>query len=180
VSRIGKLPVEVPGNVTVTLDKTNTLTVKGPKGELQKKFHDQIDIKVEGNQVIINRRDDQKFSRSLHGLTRALIANMVEGVSNGYTRKLEIVGIGYKAEMHGKKLVLNIGYSHPIIVSVPDSITLATPTANEITVSGIDKELVGLVAAKIRSYRKPEPYKGKGIKYAGEYIRRKAGKTAGK
>ncbi len=180
MSRIGKLPVEVPGNVTVTLDKTNTLTVKGPKGELQKKFHDQIDIKVEGNQVIINRRDDQKFSRSLHGLTRALIANMVEGVSNGYTRKLEIVGIGYKAEMHGKKLVLNIGYSHPIIVSVPDSITLATPTANEITVSGIDKELVGLVAAKIRSYRKPEPYKGKGIKYAGEYIRRKAGKTAGK
>jgi len=136
-------------------------------------------IKTKENNIVVGRIDDQKLTRSLHGLTRALLANMVEGVSNGFTKKLEIVGIGYKAEMKGKKLLLTLGYSHPIIISVPDSITLATPTPTEIIITGIDKALVGLVAAKIRSFRKPEPYKGKGIKYSGEQIRRKAGKAAG-
>ena len=130
--------------------------------------------------IIVTRNNELKESRSLHGLTRALIANMVEGVTNGYTKKLEIVGIGYKAEMKAKNLVLTIGYSHQIVVAVPDSITIKTPSPTSIEINGIDKEMVGKIAAKIRSFRKPEPYKGKGIKYEGEYVRRKAGKTAGK
>jgi len=180
VSRIGKLPVPIGANVTVDLKEDNVLFVKGPKGELQQKFSDRMELSIEDSQVVINRKGDDKFSRSLHGLTRALIANMVNGVNEGFTKKLEIVGVGYKAEMKGKKILLNLGYSHPIIFGVPDSIKLETPTPNEIIISGIDKEIVGAVAAKIRSFRKPEPYKGKGIKYAGEYIRRKAGKAAGK
>ncbi len=180
MSRIGKLPVKIPQNVTVELKENNSVTVKGPKGELSRQFTDKVELKIEDGQVVIGRKDDSKPSRSLHGLSRALMANMVTGVSEGYTKKLEIVGVGYKAEMKGKKLLLTIGYSHPIIMSVPDSIQLSTPSPTEILVSGYDKELVGMVAAKIRSFRKPEPYKGKGIKYAGEYIRRKAGKTAGK
>ena len=180
MSRIGKLPVNIPQNVTVELKENNAVTVKGSKGELYRQFPDKVEMKVEDGQVVINRKDDSKTSRALHGLSRALLANMVTGVSEGFTRKLEIVGVGYKAEMKGKKLLLTIGYSHPILMSVPDGIQLSTPSPTEILVSGIDKELVGMVAAKIRSFRKPEPYKGKGIKYAGEYIRRKAGKTAGK
>ncbi|HGY54412.1 MAG TPA: 50S ribosomal protein L6 [Caldithrix abyssi] len=180
MSRIGKLPVNIPQNVTVEFKENNTVAVKGPKGELTRQFSDKVELKVEDGQVLVNRKDDSKSSRALHGLSRALLANMVTGVSEGFTRKLEIVGVGYKAEMKGKKLLLTIGYSHPIIMSVPDNIQLSTPSPTEITVTGIDKELVGMVAAKIRSFRKPEPYKGKGIKYAGEYIRRKAGKTAGK
>lgn len=180
MSRIGKLPVEIPEKVSVDLTDGKILTVKGPKGELNMKVHDRMKVVIEENQVVVNRPDDSKMNRSLHGLTRALIANLVEGVSVGFTKKLEIVGVGYKAEMKGKTLVLNLGYSHPIILRVPDSITISTPSPNEIQVSGIDKELVGMVAAKIRSFRKPEPYKGKGVKYAGEYIRRKAGKAAGK
>jgi large subunit ribosomal protein L6 len=180
VSRIGKLPVQIPEKVSIDLTDDNVLTVKGPKGELQRKLHDQMKIKVEDGQINVERGDENKFSRSLHGLTRALIANLVNGVSAGFTKKLEIVGVGYKAELKGKVLVLSLGYSHPIVVSVPDSIKIETPTPNEIIVSGIDKELVGMVAAKIRSFRKPEPYKGKGVKYSGEYIRRKAGKAAGK
>jgi len=180
VSRIGKLPVVIPENVTITIGEGNFVTVKGPKGELQKRLPSEIELKIEGNELHAIRHSEDKYNRSLHGLVRALVANMVEGVANGFTKKLEIVGVGYKAEMKGKKLLLNLGYSHPIIVSVPDNITLSTATPTEIQISGIDKELVGLVAAKIRSYRKPEPYKGKGVKYAGEYIRRKAGKTAGK
>ncbi|HHJ52967.1 MAG TPA: 50S ribosomal protein L6 [Caldithrix abyssi] len=180
MSRIGRLPVVIPDKVTVELAEDNTLTVKGPKGELSKTFAPQMEIKIEDNQIVVNRPDDSKANRALHGLTRALIANMVTGVSQGFTRKLEIIGIGYKAEMKGKKLVLSLGYSHPIVVSVPDQISIKTNSPTEIEVSGIDKELVGMVAAKIRSFRKPEPYKGKGVRYAGEYVRRKAGKAAGK
>jgi large subunit ribosomal protein L6 len=180
VSRIGKLPIPIGANITVDLKDENELFVKGPKGELQQKFSDKMEISLEDNQVVVKRKADDKFSRSLHGLTRALIANMVNGVNEGFTKKLEIVGVGYKAEMKGKKLLLNVGYSHPIVLGVPDSIKLETPTPNEILVSGVDREIVGAVAAKIRSFRKPEPYKGKGIKYEGEYIRRKAGKAAGK
>lgn len=178
MSRIGKLPVQIPEKVNVNLEKDNLLIVKGPKGELQKNFSDKMEIIVEDSRIVVNRKNEDKFSRSLHGLTRSLIANMVEGVSNGFLKKLEIVGVGYKAEMKGKKLILNIGYSHAIVVGFPDNIAINVPTPTEIQVSGIDKELVGLVAAKIRSFRKPEPYKGKGIKYFGEIIRRKAGKTA--
>jgi len=179
VSRIGKLPVDIPANVTIDLADNNLLTVKGPKGELKKQFSEKMNLSIENNQLKVAIQEENKFNQSLHGLTRSLIFNMVEGVTNGYSKKLEIVGVGYKAEMKGKKLLLTIGYSHPIILAVSEDITIQTPSPTEIIVSGIDKELVGLVAAKIRSFRKPEPYKGKGIKYSGEYIRRKAGKTAG-
>ncbi|MCB0282320.1 MAG: 50S ribosomal protein L6 [Calditrichae bacterium] len=179
MSRIGKLPVDVPGNVSLTLNN-NLLEIKGPKGTLTKQFNLKVNVEQKDSQIVVTRKNDSKESRSLHGLTRALVANMVEGVSNGFTRKLEIVGVGYKAEMKGKNLLLTIGYSHPIVVAVPNDITINTPTPNEIEISGIDKEIVGKIAAKIRSFREPEPYKGKGIKYAGEQIRRKAGKTAGK
>lgn len=180
MSRIGKLPVLIPEKVSVQLEPGNLLRVKGPKGELTKRFAQQIDIAVENTQILVKRHGDDKFNKALHGLTRALVANMIEGVTNGFTKKLEIVGVGYKAEIKGQRLVVNVGYSHPIIVNVPANITITTGSATEILVTGIDKELVGLVAAKIRSFRKPEPYKGKGIKYSGEYIRRKTGKTAGK
>ncbi len=179
MSRIGKVPVDIPANTNINLSN-NLLVVKGPKGELTKEFHPNINLVHKENQIVITRNNDQKESRSLHGLTRALIANMIEGVNNGYSKKLEIVGIGYKAEMKAKNLVLTIGYSHPIVVAVPDSISIKTATPTSIEISGIDKEIVGKIAAKIRSFRKPEPYKGKGIKYEGEYVRRKAGKTAGK
>lgn len=179
MSRIGKMPVEIPGNVNISLSG-NTLVVKGPKGELSRALNSNITIENKDNELTFTRKDDSKESRSLHGLTRALVANMVEGVSDGYSIKLEIVGVGYKAEMKGKGLLLTIGYSHPIMVAVPNDISILTPTPNEIHISGIDKEKVGKIAAKIRKFRKPEPYKGKGIKYAGENIRRKAGKTAGK
>ena len=179
MSRIGKLPVDLPANTNINL-ANNFLEVKGPKGELKRQLHPKMKIDHKDNQIIVTRRNDSKESRSLHGLTRALIYNMVEGVNNGFTKKLEIVGVGYKAEMKAKNLVLTIGYSHQIVVALPDSITVNTPTPTEIEISGIDKELVGKIAAKIRSFRKPEPYKGKGIKYQNEYVRRKAGKTAGK
>ena len=180
MSRIGKLPIKITDNVTVDIADDHTVTVKGPKGELVKKFAPQIDIKIEDGSIVVNRPDDQKSNRALHGLTRALLANMITGVVEGFSRKLEIIGVGYKAEMKGRKLVLNLGFAHPIILGVPQNITITTPAPTEIVVQGIDKELVGLVAAKIRSFRKPEPYKGKGIRYAGEYVRRKAGKTVGK
>ncbi len=180
MSRIGKLPVPIPANVTVDLQENNFMVVKGPKGQLQRQLHPKMHIEIKDNQVVVNRPDDSKFSRSLHGLTRQLVANMIEGVSNGFSKKLQIIGVGYRAEMKGKKLVLSLGYSHPIIFGAPDSIKITTPSPTEIVVSGIDKELVGLVAAKIRSFRKPEPYKGKGIRYENEYVRRKAGKAAGK
>lgn len=179
MSRIGKKPVLVPKGVTVTLSG-NFLKVRGPKGELENHFHRAMKIDVKENEVNVTRPNDLKENKALHGLTRALIQNMVNGVTKGYEKSLEIVGVGYRAEMKGKNLLLNIGYSHPIYFMPPDGIVLQTPTQTQITISGIDRQLVGMVASKIRSIRKPEPYKGKGIKYSDEQIQRKAGKTAGK
>ncbi|MCK4559487.1 MAG: 50S ribosomal protein L6 [Calditrichia bacterium] len=176
MSRIGKLPVSIPEKVEVNL-KDNYLTCKGPQGELGSQLNSQMEIKIEDNEITVNRPSDSKEHRSLHGLTRSLIANMVEGVSSGFTRKLEILGVGYKAEMKGKNLMLTLGYSHSIVMSFPETVQTSVPVPNEIVVQGADKELVGMIAAKIRSFRKPEPYKGKGIRYSGEYVRRKAGKT---
>ncbi len=176
MSRIGKLPISIPEKVEVNL-KDNHLTCKGPKGELSRHLNPQMEIKVENNEIIVNRPSESKDHRSLHGLTRSLIANMVEGVSTGFSRKLEIIGVGYKAEMKGNNLVLSLGYSHPIVMSFPETVKTTVPNPNEIVVEGADKELVGMIAAKIRSFRKPEPYKGKGVRYSGEYVRRKAGKT---
>jgi large subunit ribosomal protein L6 len=156
----------------------HTVTVKGPKGELSATVHPAIGVEVRDNQVVISRPSEQKEHRALHGLWRALIANMVAGVATGYTRKLELVGVGYRAELKGKLLQLQLGFSHPILFRPPAGITIETPSQTNITISGIDKALVGLVASKIRSFRPPEPYKGKGVKYEGEYIRRKAGKAA--
>jgi large subunit ribosomal protein L6 len=178
VSRIGKKPVEIPKGVTVSLDG-QLIKVKGPKGELHRKIHPLIKTEVADGEVIFSRPDDLKESRALHGLTRALVQNMVVGVTESYKKTLEIVGVGYKAELKGKNILLTIGYSHPIYFIPPDEIKLEVPAPTQIIISGNDKELVGLVAAKIRSFRKPEPYKGKGIKYSDERIIRKAGKTAG-
>jgi large subunit ribosomal protein L6 len=157
--------------------KDNYLTCKGPKGELSRHLHAQMEIKIENNEISVIRPSDSKEHRSLHGLTRSLVANMVEGVSTGFTRKLEIIGVGYKAEMKGKNLMLTLGYSHSIVMNFPETVQTSVPSPNEIVVDGADKELVGMIAAKIRSFRKPEPYKGKGVRYSGEYVRRKAGKT---
>lgn len=179
MSRIGKKPVVIPNGVTVKKDG-NTLKVKGPKGELETKFHPDMQITITENEIEVKRPDDQKQNKSLHGLTRALIQNLIIGVSEGYKKTLDIVGVGYRVELKGKNLLVNIGYSHPIYFAPPDSITIEAPTQTQIVVSGIDKQLVGLVAAKLRAIRKPEPYKGKGIKYSNEVIQRKAGKTAGK
>jgi large subunit ribosomal protein L6 len=176
LSRIGKLPIPIPDKVEVNLDN-NLFSCKGPKGELKKKLHADVLISIKENQIQVNRPSESKKHRSLHGLTRSLVANMVIGVSQGFQKKLEIVGVGYRAEMKGKKLLLNLGFSHTILMSVPDTISITCPAVTEIIVDGIDKELVGLIAAKIRSLRKPEPYKGKGIRYAGEHVRQKAGKT---
>lgn len=178
MSRIGKKPVEIPKGVTISLDG-QLLKVKGPKGELHKEIHPLIKAEIVDNEVKFSRPDDLKESRALHGLTRALIQNMVVGVTESYKKTLEIVGVGYKAELKGKNLLLTIGYSHPIYFVPPDEVKLEVPAPTQIIISGNDKELVGLVAAKIRSFRKPEPYKGKGIKYSDERIIRKAGKTAG-
>jgi large subunit ribosomal protein L6 len=176
LSRIGKLPVAIPEKVEVNLDK-NFLVCKGPKGELNRQLHSDMNIKIENNEIIVNRPSDSKEHRSLHGLTRSLIFNMVNGVFEGFTKRMLIEGVGYKAEMKGKKLLLTLGYSHPILMSFPDIVSVTCPSPTEIVVESSDKELVGMIAAKIRSYRKPEPYKGKGIRYQNEYVRRKAGKT---
>lgn len=179
MSRIGKKPIVIPKGVTVAKNGIN-LKVKGPKGELSQDFHPNIQINIDGNEIVVTRPDDQKENKALHGLTRALIQNMIVGVTETYTKTLDIVGVGYKAELKGRNLLINIGYSHPIYFMPPDGISLLAPTQTQIVVSGIDKQLVGMVASKIRSIRKPEPYKGKGIKYSDEQILRKAGKTAGK
>lgn len=181
MSRIGKLPVNIPEGVTVDI-KDNLVTVKGPKGELSEQIHEKITVEIKDNQVIVDKKEDDKFSRSLHGLSRNLINNMVIGVTDGFKKELEIVGVGYKAQAQGSKVTLNLGYSHPIEYVAPEGITFEQDKdrKNILTVSGINKQVVGEVAAKVRSYRKPEPYKGKGIKYVGEYIARKAGKTAAK
>ena len=179
MSRIGKKPVEIIKGVTVKKNG-DELIVKGPKGELSSKFHPKMGIEIKDSEIIVKRPDDSKENKALHGLTRALIQNMVTGVTTEYKKTLDIVGVGYRAELKGKNLLFNIGYSHPIYFMPPDGITLETPTPTQIIVTGIDKQLVGMVASKIRSIRKPEPYKGKGIKYSDEQIQRKAGKTAGK
>ena len=177
MSRIGNKPIAIPAGVTVTLAAGNTVTVKGPKGTLTSTFLPCVTIAEENGTVVVTRASDDKEIRAVHGLTRALIANMVEGVTNGYSKRLEIVGVGYRAEKQGKKLVLNLGYSHPVFFEEGNGITFEVPDSNTIVVSGIDKQAVGQVAAQIREKRPPEPYLGKGIKYAGEQIRRKAGKT---
>lgn len=178
MSRIGKKPVEIPKGVTVNTEGY-LIIVKGPKGELHRTIHPVIKTEIVDGEVRVTRPNDLKESRALHGLTRALIQNMILGVTESFKKTLEIVGVGYKAELKGKNLLMNIGYSHPIYFIPPDDIKLEVPSPIQIIVSGNDKELVGLVAAKIRSFRKPEPYKGKGIKYSDEHIIRKAGKTAG-
>jgi len=179
VSRVGRKPVEIPKGVTITKNGSN-VKVKGPKGELESRLHPNISVEIKDNELIVTRPDDTKENKALHGLTRALIQNMVNGVLNVFTKTLDIVGVGYRAELKGKNLLLNIGYSHPIYFMPPEGVMIQTPVQTQIVISGIDKQLVGLVAAKIRSIRKPEPYKGKGIKYSDEQIQRKAGKTAGK
>lgn len=179
MSRIGKKHIEIPKGVTINKNGS-AIKVKGPKGELEMQVHPNITVDVEGNTIQVKRTDDQKENRSLHGLTRALIQNMITGVTETYTKTLNIVGVGYKAELKGTNLLLNIGYSHPIYFLPPKDVTLQVPAPTQIIINGIDKQLVGQVAAKIRSIRQPEPYKGKGIKYSDEVIIRKAGKTAGK
>jgi large subunit ribosomal protein L6 len=177
MSRIVKIPVTIPAGVEVKIGDDNLVSVKGPKGELSQKISPLITVKMEDGVINVTRGDDLKESRSLHGLSRSLINNMVTGVSDGFQRKLEIVGVGYKADKQGKKLVLNLGYSHPVELPDPEGITTETPSATEILVKGIDKAVVGNYAAIIRAWRPPEPYKGKGIRYAGEKIRRKEGKA---
>ena len=179
MSRVGRKPIEIPKGVTITKNGSN-VKVKGPKGELESRLHPNISVEIKDNELIVTRPDDMKENKALHGLTRALIQNMVNGVLNVFTKTLDIVGVGYRAELKGKNLLLNIGYSHPIYFIPPEGVVIQTPVQTQIIISGIDKQLVGLVAAKIRSIRKPEPYKGKGIKYSDEQIQRKAGKTAGK
>ncbi|MCI0437324.1 MAG: 50S ribosomal protein L6 [Gemmatimonadetes bacterium] len=179
MSRIGNMPVRIPSGVTVTVDG-RVIRVKGPMGELSRTFRPEIDVAVKDGQVVVERRSDAKRERAFHGLTRALIANMVSGVERGYSRSLEIVGVGYKAEKKGKKLVLSVGYSHTVEYPEPPGITLSAPSPTTITVEGADKEKVGQVAAELRGVRPPEPYKGKGIRYVGEHVRRKAGKTGAK
>ena len=177
MSRIGRMPIPVPQGVTVEIKK-NTVTVKGPKGELTRTFDPDMQIKLEDNQIIVRRPTDHRRHRALHGLTRALLNNMVEGVSKGFSRRLQIEGVGYRAEQQGANLVLNVGYSHPVVIEPPPGISFEVEKGyRSVVVSGIDKELVGEMAARIRRVRPPEPYKGKGIRYEGEYIRRKAGKA---
>ncbi|MBE5941748.1 MAG: 50S ribosomal protein L6 [Lachnospiraceae bacterium] len=179
MSRIGRMPIAVPAGVTVDIAENNQVTVKGPKGTLTRVLPAEMDIKLEGDQVVVTRPNDLKRMKSLHGLTRTLINNMVVGVTEGYAKKLEVNGVGYRAAKQGKKLTLNLGYSHPVEMEDPEGIE-STVEGNVITVSGIDKEKVGQYAAEIREKRQPEPYKGKGIKYADEVIRRKVGKTGKK
>ncbi len=177
MSRIGKMPIAIPSGVEVTIDG-QTVTVKGGKGELTRTFQDIISIKMEDSQILVERPNDSREAKSLHGLTRTLINNMIVGVSEGYSKKLELVGVGYRAALKGSDLELQLGYSHPVVVSAPENITFEVPSQTEIIVKGISKEQVGQVAANIRAWRKPEPYKGKGIRYEGEYVRRKLGKAA--
>ena len=177
MSRIGVKPITVPAGVEVTIAEGNFVTVKGPKGELQQQISKLIKIDQEEGSLSVSRSSDAKEDRCQHGLARTLIANMVDGVTNGFEKKLELVGVGYKADKSGKKLTLNLGYSHPVVLEDPADITTEVPEPTKITVKGINKELVGNYAADIRSWRKPEPYKGKGIRYEGEKIRKKEGKS---
>lgn len=173
------MPIDIPAGVTVNLDG-HVITVKGPKGELTRTLHQDIKITLADNVITVERPSDEKEHRALHGLTRALVANMVTGVTTGFKKELEIVGVGYRAQMKGKKLALTLGFSHPLELDAPEGISVECPNATTIVVSGADNEQVGEFAAKIRGYRLPEPYKGKGIRYAGEHVRRKAGKAGSK
>ena len=177
MSRIGKQPVTIPAGVEVKIDG-HVVTVKGAKGELTREFHPMMTIAQEGNEVLVTRPDDTREARSLHGLTRTLIHNMVIGVSEGYSKKLQLVGVGYRAALKGKNLEMQLGFSHPVVVEPPEGIEFEVPTQTEIIVKGISKEKVGQVAADVRKWRAPEPYKGKGIRYEGEHVRRKLGKAA--
>jgi large subunit ribosomal protein L6 len=177
MSRIGRMPIVLPAGVTVTVADGNVVTVAGKLGTLTETFNSRMNIAVNGNEVIVTRPTDEKEDRSIHGLTRALLANMVEGVSNGFSKKLEIVGVGYRAAKDGKKLTLNLGHSHPIVFEETDMVKFEVPDANTIIVKSYDKQVCGQISAEIRSKRPPEPYHGKGVKYSGERIRRKAGKT---
>ncbi|MGM9666400.1 MAG: 50S ribosomal protein L6 [Eubacteriales bacterium] len=178
MSRIGRAPINVPAGVDVNIDTANyVVTVKGPKGTLTHNYHHRMIVTKDANVIKVDRPSDEKLDRSLHGLTRTLIHNMVVGVTEGYSKKLEVNGVGYRVAMQGKSLNLTLGYSHPVIVDAPEGIAFETPDSNTIIIKGIDKQLVGEMAAFVRSRRAPEPYKGKGIKYEGERIRRKAGKT---
>ncbi len=176
MSRIGRLPIAVPATVDVTIDG-RTLTVKGPKGSLTRALHPDMILSREESQLVVTRPTEQKTHKQLHGLTRTLVNNMVVGVTDGYRKGLEITGVGYRAALNGRKLTLNLGYSHPIEIDPPEGISFEVETPTRLAVVGIDKELVGQIAAKVRSTRKPEPYKGKGVRYSGEVIRRKAGKA---
>ncbi len=177
MSRIGRKPITIPAGVEIKVDSDNTITVKGPKGTLTKTMHPDMKITVEGAEILVTRPDDEKEHRSLHGLTRTLIANMVEGVTNGYSKELEIKGVGYRAQLQGKTLNMNLGYSHPVIMEPIDGITIEVPAQNRVVISGIDKQLVGHFAANVRFKRPPEPYKGAGIRYVGEVVKHKEGKA---
>jgi len=178
VSRIGRMPIPIPAGVTVDVGKGNWVVVKGPQGELTRSFSPDMEIAVEGQQVVVTRPTDQRQHRALHGLTRALLANMVTGVSEGYRKTMEIVGVGYRAAQQGHAMILSLGFSHPVEIHPPEGVTfMVAKDGRSFTIEGIDKELVGKVAAEIRAMRKPEPYKGKGVRYAGEPVRRKAGKA---
>jgi large subunit ribosomal protein L6 len=177
VSRIGKQPIPVPSGVEVKIDGSK-VTIKGPKGELTQEFSDVVTIELEDGNIVVTRPDDSRDARSLHGLTRTLVANMVTGVSEGFFKNLEIVGVGYRATLKGKDLELALGFSHPVLIQPEAGIEFEVPQPTRITVRGIDKQRVGQVAAEIRAWRKPEPYKGKGVRYEGEYVRRKLGKAA--
>lgn len=180
MSRIGRLPIKVPAGVKVSIASDNTVSVAGKNGELKQWVNPAITVQVEGDTINVTRPDDQKQNRAMHGLYRSLIANMVTGVTAGYTKELEIVGTGYRAAMQGTKLVINVGYSHPVEIEPLTGISFETPTPNRILVKGFDKQQVGAVAAKVRRVREPEPYMGKGIRYAGEVVKIKEGKAAGK
>ena len=180
MSRIGKKPVIIPANVTVDVAENNVVTVKGPKGTLTQKINPVISVSIEGNEIIVTRPNDEKEARSLHGLSRTLINNMVIGVTEGYKKMLEVKGVGYRVQKQGDTLVMNLGYSHQVFVKEIPGITIEAPGPNEIVISGADKQLVGQFAAEVREKRPPEPYKGKGIKYSTEVIRRKEGKAGGK
>lgn len=180
MSRIGRMPVAIPAGVTVTIAEGNKVTVKGPKGTLERQLPSELTIEEKDGHIVVSRPNDLKKMKSLHGLTRSLVANMITGVSEGYEKKLEINGVGYRAQKKGKEITFNLGFSHPVVMSDPEGIETVMEGQNIIIVKGIDKEKVGQYAAEIRALRKPEPYKGKGIKYADEVIRRKVGKTGAK
>jgi large subunit ribosomal protein L6 len=179
MSRIGKRPIDIPGKVTITIDG-QSVTVKGPKGELSRVLPGEVAVAQEGETLLVTRQDESRAARQRHGLCRTLVANMVEGVSQGFQRRLEIQGVGYRAQVQGRNLVLNVGYSKPVELEPPDGIQVAVENNTNVLVSGIDKEIVGNTAARIRAVRPPEPYKGKGIRYAGEAVRRKVGKAGKK